>query len=213
MKRIITLLLVLALTTSIGARAESNIWQNELGRSFSIGEVRTTKPGGYGTVIYEHLDETRAILFKPTSVKVEAQRTSFVVYANVTTASPLIAVQWSTDPAFKKDVHTKFFKNSGCRGKVYVNVVSHYDRKVSPLTTWTRQVYQGKTKFDYRQMRLDDDHTLDTTQWLINRMRQKVALTRRLYVPDVKNPTRYYVRLRNSYDGQYSPWSAVVKVR
>ena len=211
MKRYITLLLmVVILFASIPAKAD--MWTDELGQLYSYGEIRTTKPGGYGQVIYEHCDETRMITFKPTSVRTQAQRTSFVVFANVTTASPLIAVQWSTDPKFKKDLHTRFYKNSSYKDKVHINIVSHFDKKVSPLTTWTRVIYQGNRKLDYRKVQLDDD-TMETTTWIVDRMRAKVSLTKRLYVPDVKTPTRYYVRVRNIYDNQYSPWSTVVKVR
>ena len=162
------------------------------------------------------------VAFKPTSVTGVAQKSSFVINANVTTAARTICVQWSTDKTFKTNVKTRFFRNTGF--KATVNSFETWGERIGYNGKLERPrglvIKQGFYKVLYSKQTLarQEHEYLVPAQSIINEVRKKVSCVKRLYVPNVEKPKRYYVRLRSAYDGitnetVYSPWSAVIKLK
>ena len=188
---------------------------NELKDFWSEGESWFAKGIDWTT-------ETQVVAFKPTQVTVTAQKSSFVVNANVTTTCKNVIVQWSRDPHFKKGVSSKIYRNANCKGRVISQITNTWipaTKTGKDKWQFVRILKQGKTVLNYRKVTISTawDY-LNTSQWVVNQTRKKVAYMKRMYVPNVKNPKGLYVRVLCAYDGitqrsVYSPLSATVKVK
>lgn len=210
MKKIIALIMALIMIIPMNARAEERM-SIELVEKDSYGDIVSSDTS-------EHSIEWWTVAYKPSELCIVKQAKSFYVYADVTTATRNIIVQYSRDPKFQQGVMTKSFRNINYSGSVLAFLVTDGAREGNDWyyndTVIIKQ--NGKTLHSRRKY-IGEWSRLRITQADVNTSRKKIRNLVRMRVK-VNAPTGYYVRVRNIYTGNqystvYSDWSRTVRVR
>lgn len=211
MKKTLLLIMMCILLTPIGARAMEQM-------SIEIVDYDSD-----GTIVSsgtsEHVIEWWTIAYKPAELYIAKQTKAISIYADVTTASKNVIVQYSRDPAFKNGVTTKTFRNANYQGPVLAfrasdGALCGNDWKY----TDTVIIKQNNKNLHSRRKRVGEWNRLGVTQADVTASRKKVRSLIRMYIPGIQTPAGTYVRVRNVYAGNYrrviySGWSRTVKVR
>lgn len=175
-----------------------------------------------GTIVsgpYHHSIDWKTVGYKPKEVTVQKQARSLVIYADVTTASRSVVVQYSRDPEFKRGVKTRTYPNARYKAPVLAFIASDGARYKNDWHYTDSIVLKqdGKTLHS-RRKRVGEWSRLSITQNDVDASRAKIRYVKRIYIPNITSPNGIYVRVRNVYDGNiyqtvYSSWSRTVKVR
>lgn len=175
-----------------------------------------------GTIVsgpYHHSIDWKTVGYKPKEVTVQKQARSLVIYADVTTASRSVVVQYSRDPEFKRGVKTRTFSNARYKAPVLAFIASDGARyKNDWHYTDSVILKQDGRILTSRRKRVGEWSRLSITQNDVDASRVKIRYVKRMYIPNITSPNGIYVRVRNVYDGNiyrtvYSSWSRTVKVR
>lgn len=179
MKRIIILLLAVILTTvPMNVQAESK----------PSDELRQ---GG------------QVIAFDPVITSFERQRSSMVINLDTVECVYMFEVQWSDKPDFE-GAETRYFRNVDNRGCL---IIAYEPIRQNGKTYNTRTIWYGGRKMSFRKvLRKHPKDRLVTTQGIVNELRNRLRIKKRLYVPGKGR----YVRVRCIYYGArpyaYSKW-------
>lgn len=181
MKRaLMTLILVMTMMTQIGARAQEP--SPELAQN--------------GT----------RIAFLPIVTSFVWQKSSMIICLDTVESVHLFQVQYSDRPDFK-DAETKYFRNIDNHGSLRIVM---QPVKKDGKTYNTRTIWYGGVKIDYRKaLRKHSKDRLTTPQSIVDKLRNRLRIKKRLYVPGRGK----YVRIRGIYYGgfgyAYSKWVTV----
>ena len=140
----------------------------------------------------------KIIAFVPEVTSYTEQKSSMVVNIDTVSCAFMFEIQWADTPDFKRP-HTQFYRNVDNHGCMIVDIEKQGSQYV-------REIWYGGYKMSYRRSQTP----LTTPQSVVNQLRQRLAIKKRLYVPGKGR----YVRVRCLYYGTffyaYSRW---VKVR
>lgn len=210
MKKLVALIVALIMIVPMSVKAQE-VPSIELIEEDYDGVVLS---GPYNTMI-----EWTTVGYKPKELSVEQQSKSFAVYADITTSARRVEMQYSRDPNFKRGVKTAKFRNLKHKGPVLAFIASDGAR-VGNKWYFNDSIVlkQNGNSLTSRRKRVGEWDRLTATQKDVNTARKKIRCIKRMYVPNVLNPTGMYVRLRCVYDGNtnktvYSDWSRIIKVR
>ena len=148
----------------------------------------------------------QVIAFDPVITSFERQRSSMVINLNTVECVFMFEVQWSDRPDFE-GAETRFFQNvdnHGCLIIAYEPIIQN------GKTYNTRTVWYGGRKMSFRKvLRKHPKDRLATPQSVVDNLRKRLAIKKRLYVPGKGK----YVRVRCIYYGAcpyaYSKWIEV----
>ena len=181
MKRaLMTLILVMTMLTPIGARAQEP--SPELAQN--------------GT----------RIAFLPIVTSFVPQKSSMVICLDTVESVHLFQVQYSDRPDFN-GAETLYFRNVDNHGSLRIVM---QPIKKDGKTYNTRTIWYGGRKIDYRKaLRKHSKDRLTTPQSIVNKLRNRLRIKKRLYVPGKGK----YVRIRciyyGGFDYAYSKWVTV----
>ena len=155
----------------------------------------------------EVVNNGRIIAFDPTVKSFEAQRTSMVVTIDTVSVAYMYEVQWSDRPDFQGAQH-RFFRNVDNHGCM---IIDTHEVKQKGKAYNVREIWYGGYLLSWRKVeKTKPTDKLVTPQSIVDQLRQRYAITKRLYVPAKGK----YVRVRCCYFSTgwyaYSKW---IKVR
>lgn len=143
------------------------------------------------------------IAFTPVVTFFERQKSSMVINLDTVDAVFMWQVQLSDSPDFSR-VENRYFKNIYNHGGMCIVMEPI---KENGKTYNTRTIWYGGHKMSFRKvLRKHSKDRLVTTQGVVNGVRNKIRMKKRLYIPIKKK----YVRVRCIYYGSfyyaYSKW-------
>ena len=152
----------------------------------------------------------KIIAFNPKITSVKKQKSSMVVNIDTVSCAFLYEVQWSNRSDFSK-CETKFFRNVDNHGCM---AIDNKTTKEDGKTYNVRVIWYGGYRISFRKvLRKNPKEKLITTQGIVNMLRKRYAIQKRLYV----NGLGKYVRVRCVYYGvdgyAYSKWTKPVAVK
>lgn len=210
MKKTILMLMLLAMLMPISTKAQE------------VPSIELIEEDADGTIIsdpYHYSIDWTTVGYKPKEVTVQKQSKSFVVFADITTASRKVEVQYSRDPSFRYGVKTVSFRNLSYKAPVLAFTATDGAR-VGNNWYYNDSIIlkQSGKVLTSRRKRVGEWSRLCVTQGDVNASRKKIRCVKRMYVPNVTAPNGMYVRLRNVFDGNthktvYSGWSRIVRVK
>lgn len=158
----------------------------------------------------EVVQHGRIIAFDPSIKSVVGQRTSMVVNIDTVSCALMYQVQWSDTTDFGKS-ETRFFRNVDNHGCM---IIEMEPVRENGKVYNTRTIWYGGYKMSFRRvLRKHPKDRLVTTQGIVNELRNRLRISKRLYVPAKGK----YVRVRCIYYGTcdyaYSRWTTPVRVR
>ena len=146
------------------------------------------------------------IAFDPVVKSFEAQRSSMVVTIDTVSVAYMYEVQWSDRPDFK-GAQYRFFRNVDNHGCMIID--THEVRKQGKAYN-VREIWYGGYLLSWRAVeKKKPTDRLVTPQSIVDQLRQRYAVTKRLYV----QAKGKYVRVRCCYFSTgwyaYSRWITV----
>ena len=148
----------------------------------------------------------QVIAFDPVITSFERQRSSMVINLDTVECVYMFEVQWSDKPDFE-GAETRYFRNVDNRGCL---IIAYEPIRQNGKTYNTRTIWYGGRKMSFRKvLRRHPKDRLVTTQGIVNELRNRLRIKKRLYVPGKGR----YVRVRCIYYGAchyaYSRWIEV----
>ena len=148
----------------------------------------------------------QVIAFDPVITSFERQRSSMVINLDTVECVYMFEVQWSDRPDFE-GAETTFYQNVDNHGCL---IIAYEPIRQNGKTYNTRTVWYGGRKMSFRKvLRKHPKDRLVTTQGIVNELRNRLRIKKRLYVPGKGK----YVRVRCIYYGAcpyaYSRWIEV----
>lgn len=212
MKRLIALILMLAMLAPIGAKAQDRNWWTEQ-ICEDDEENSFTQSGAWPGDVVTHETIRDVIVFRPKVVAAQKLSKSVKVLVDATTASRSIVVKYTVDG---KTWTQRSYRNIGYKAPVICTrkwqCVLH---KNDTGSSWcVRQFKQGNTSVDYKKVWHPRDYMaqLYFDDYLIDGIRKKVPCAVMLNIPACAKT----IRIRYVYTGfkktLYSEWMTV-KVR
>ena len=148
----------------------------------------------------------QVIAFDPVITSFERQRSSMIVNIETVECAFMFEAQWSDRPDFE-GAETMFYQNVDNHGCM---IIAYEQIRQNGKTYNTRTVWYGGRKMSFRKvLRRHPKDRLVTTQGIVNELRNRMRIKKRLYVPGKGR----YVRVRCIYYGAcpyaYSRWIEV----
>ena len=145
----------------------------------------------------------QVIAFDPVITSFERQRSSMIVNIETVECAFMFEVQWSDRPDFE-GAETMFYQNVDNHGCL---IIAYEPIRQNGKTYNTRTVWYGGRKMSFRKvLRKHPKDRLTTPQSVVDNLRKRLAIKKRLYVPGKGR----YVRVRCIYYGAcpyaYSRW-------
>ena len=179
-KTLLILTLIMTMLTSIGARAQEP--SPELAQN--------------GT----------RIVFLPIVTSFVPQKSSMIICLDTVESVHLFQVQYSDRPDFK-DAETKYFRNVDNHGSLKIEMKPV---KEDGKTYNTRTIWYGGVKIDYRKaLRKHPKDRLTTPQSIVEKLRNRLRIKKRLYVPGKGKHVRIRCIYYGGFDYAYSKWVTV----
>ena len=145
----------------------------------------------------------QVIAFDPVITSFERQRSSMIVNIETVECAFMFEAQWSDRPDFE-GAETMFYQNVDNHGCL---IIAYEPIRQNGKTYNTRTVWYGGRKMSFRKvLRKHPKDRLTTPQSVVDNLRKRLAIKKRLYVPGKGR----YVRVRCIYYGAcpyaYSRW-------
>ena len=139
----------------------------------------------------------KIIAFVPEVTSYTEQKSSMVINIDTVSCAFMYEVQWSDTPDFKSP-KTQFYRNIDNHGCMIVDIYKSGSQYI-------REIWYGGYKVAYRKSAAP----LTTPQSVVDQLRKRYAVSKRLYVPGKGR----HVRVRCVYYGTfyyaYSKWAKV----
>lgn len=146
------------------------------------------------------------IAFLPIVTSFVPQKSSMIICLDTVESVHLFQVQYSDRPDFK-DAETKYFRNIDNHGSLKIEMKPV---KEDGKTYNTRTIWYGGRKIDYRKaLRKHSKDRLTTPQSIVDKLRNRLRIKKRLYVPGKGKHVRIRSIYYGGFDYAYSKWVTV----
>lgn len=146
------------------------------------------------------------IAFLPIVTSFVPQKSSMIICLDTVESVHLFQVQYSDRPDFK-DAETRYFRNVDNHGSLRIVM---QPVKEDGKTYNTRTIWYGGVKIEYRKaLRKHSKDRLTTPQSIVDKLRNRLRMKKRLYVPGKGKHVRIRCIYYGGFDYAYSKWVTV----
>ena len=146
------------------------------------------------------------IAFLPIVTSFVRQKSSMIICLDTVESVHLFQVQYSDRPDFK-NAETRYFRNVDNHGSLRIVM---QPVKKDGKTYNTRTIWYGGRKIDYRKaLRKHSKDRLTTPQSIVDKLRNRLRIKKRLYVPGKGKHVRIRCIYYGGFDYAYSKWVTV----